>query len=200
MALASPDPRRPMPARSVVVKQPPIDAGRGNHRMRATSPRIEGGRVPSLGDLLRRKAMIGSNHRKTGSAKWNGRANVNPSLVQVGLGALKKPVGTPFADGRRIAAGCIKGVPRGSHPRLYILWATPAFKDYKELLKGVHEELERQDRKAPLIGASVAVCLFEGRPYEKGAILICLASEADNLLHAKVSTWPNAHQNGHQNG
>lgn len=29
-----------------------------------------------------------------------------------------------------------------------------------------------------MIGASVAVCLFKGRPHENGALLICLASEA----------------------
>jgi len=73
---------------------------------------------------------------------------------------------------------------------LFVLWLTPSFKPYQRTLDAVSEALSQRGwGDVPLIGSSVAVCLFDGMPHEDGAVLICLASRS---IQAKVAVGENA--------
>lgn len=99
--------------------------------------------------------------------------------VRVSVGKLKSPRGDLVADGAALVEECLDPLDdkRCFPPRLFVLWATPKFKPYRSLLIGIQKKLiERDLRRVPLIGASVAGCIFDEEIYEDGAVLICIAS------------------------
>src|SRR6185369_11372704 len=107
--------------------------------------------------------------------------------VQVVTGRLTRPGGPPFQDGAALVDQCINAIidPERFPPALFVLWLTPAFAGgYRAVLEGIRSQLaQRGSPGVPLIGSSVAVCLFDEKAHEEGALLICLASR---FLKAKV--------------
>jgi signal transduction histidine kinase len=108
--------------------------------------------------------------------------------VQVTLGRLTQPDKTPYQDGVALADQCIDALIDSERfpPALFILWITPAFAGgYRAVLEGIRTRLaQRGWSRVPLIGTSVAVCLFDEKAHERGAVLICLASR---FLKAEVT-------------
>lgn len=101
------------------------------------------------------------------------------SFIYAGL---TEPSGDRVADGQKLARECVRkiskaGDPEHFPPKLFILFATPHFMDFSSLLTGIQAGLADADiSDVPLIGSSVAGCIFGGKLQEKGAVLICLAS------------------------
>ena len=103
------------------------------------------------------------------------------------VGKLKSPSGSLAEDGTRLVEGCIAhlGDPSRFPPALFILLPTPSFVPYRPLLIGVRNKLaDLGFGNVPLIGASVAVCVFDSEAHEQGAMLVCLASR---LVEARAS-------------
>ncbi|NOT60634.1 MAG: hypothetical protein HOP19_10475 [Acidobacteria bacterium] len=108
--------------------------------------------------------------------------------------------GNAERDGKQLALGCIERLSRLNDPaqfppQLLILLTTPAYLDrsrMRKLLNGVSHSFEKADYPAvPLLGCSTAAVFFQRRPYDKGALLICLASR---LLEAQVAIGRQATQ------
>ena len=113
-------------------------------------------------------------------------------------GGLPEASEDAFADGEYLAQRCLTkhaeiDNPEQFPPGLLILLTSPAYGDVAEaqsLLDGVHRTFARDGHHdVPLIGCSVAAVFYEGQLYERGALLVCLASR---MLEAKVAVRPNA--------
>jgi signal transduction histidine kinase len=126
-----------------------------------------------------------------------------------------KYIGSPFADGKKLAQGCLDKLkelddPEQFPPRLLMLLASPAYLDSikaEQLLKGVTQVFERaghpvfdekggrrdekDSRRLELMGCSVAAVFFDKHVWPTGALLICLASR---LLDARVEANPDLGQ------
>src|SRR5580658_70562 len=100
------------------------------------------------------------------------------TYIQVGLGTLKKPSHNRSEDGISLVEGCLKGIePSRCPPKLFVLWATPSFQAYHELLTSIGAQLQQQGLgSVPLIGSSVAACVFDREAHEHGAVLLCFGS------------------------
>jgi len=109
-----------------------------------------------------------------------------PNYVQVVVGKRAEPSGDPEADGRDLARQCLEQIDRRRFPpRLFVLWATPDFQPYEQVLAGIRAELAASKAAdVPLIGTSAAAVWFDQKVREHGVLLICLASK---LIDAKVA-------------
>lgn len=116
------------------------------------------------------------------------------TYLQLTYGAFKSPTDKAVQDGRELVCQClapIKDLDRFP-PRLLVLLATPSWQPYRPLLAGIHAELEtRGMRDVPLIGSSVAACVFDHGVHEEGALLVCLASL---FIEARVALAPQARE------
>ena len=113
-----------------------------------------------------------------------------PTYVQVVVGKLAVPSGDSNADGRDLVRQCLDQIEHERFPpQLFILWATPDFKPYEELLTGIRDELTADLRTVPLIGTSAAAVWFDQKVHEHGVVLTCLASK---WIEAKVAVAENA--------
>lgn len=99
-------------------------------------------------------------------------------------GVLECPSANRYEDGQNLFRQCLEKIDQEIDgrtrfpPKLFILWATPAFADYQELLREIQEAKNSAlFEKTPLIGTTAGAVLFDGDVYEQGAVLICLASE-----------------------
>jgi GAF domain-containing protein len=123
------------------------------------------------------------------------RRVIGRNYIRVTIGKKKSPGTSARDDGRQLASQCLEYLDdrRQFPPRLLVLWATPAFRPgYPELLGGIRERMaEEACGEVPLIGSSVAVCLFDMSPHEEGAVLFCLASR---FLEAKVTVATGARE------
>lgn len=140
--------------------------------------------APSADAEIRPARQVSTTKHETGARK--------NTYLKVTLGKLTKPSGSPVQDGATLVEQCIDAINDLSQfpPQLLILWATPRFQPYRAVLAGIHNKLaERGLAGVPLIGSSVAVCLFDEAPHEDGAVLICLASR---LLAATLAVGRNA--------
>jgi signal transduction histidine kinase/transcriptional regulator with GAF, ATPase, and Fis domain len=83
-------------------------------------------------------------------------------------------------------------------PRLLILLTSPSYSnqsDAQSLIEGIQEQFVKKcEKKIPLIGSSVSAVFFDGKVYEKGALLICLTSR---FIDAKVAVGKNVSFNHH---
>lgn len=114
------------------------------------------------------------------------------TYVRLTVGSLERPSGEPLADGAHLAQGCIDALeaPDAFPPRLFLLLATPGFQPFRPVLVGVRNRLaDFGFAGVPLVGASVAVCLFDGMAHEEGAMLVCLASR---FISARAGVAPEA--------
>jgi signal transduction histidine kinase len=119
------------------------------------------------------------------------------TYIQVGLGTLKKPSNNRSADGISLVEGCLKGTELSRcPPKLFVLWATPSFQAYHELLTSIGAQLQQQGLgSVPLIGSSVAACVFDREVHEHGAVLLCFGSrfmEVAISLRLDAQSNPNA--------
>lgn len=103
-----------------------------------------------------------------------------------------------FEDGAQLANDCITQLNKLEDrdqfpPSLLILLASPAYLDLpkaEQLLQGINQPFtEAGFDDVPLIGSSVAAVFFDRRVYEKGALLVCIASR---LIEAQVAIGANA--------
>lgn len=109
------------------------------------------------------------------------------SYVQMTVGRLAGPGRDPAEDGGHLARQCLDAIddPSRFPPRLFILLATAAFRPYQCVLAGIRNVLFAKGiAEVPLVGSSVAVCLFDGEAHPEGALLVCLASR---FLSAKAA-------------
>ncbi len=129
-----------------------------------------------------------------------------PIYVHVAVGKRSEPSGPSEeslrADGRELARQCLQqidAIENGRErfpPRLFTLWATPAFAgidNFASLLAGIHEVLLENhinSEAAPLIGTSASAVWFDAEVRENGAVLICQASK---WIKAKVAVAENVH-------
>jgi signal transduction histidine kinase len=123
--------------------------------------------------------------------KTRPRAN---TYLRVSCGKLKSPGPLAEKDGLKLVQDCLhplEGDRKIFPPKLFILWVTPAFcPQIQPLLQGAQEALVRyRCHTVPLVGASVAVCVFDGAAHEQGAVLTCLASR---FLQAFAAVCPGA--------
>ncbi|MBI4603651.1 MAG: hypothetical protein HY721_16990 [Planctomycetes bacterium] len=112
--------------------------------------------------------------------------------LQVLYGGLSAPKESRIEDGVALVNRCLAGLddPMGFPPAIFILWATKAFQPYADLLAGIRRRLKQKALdQVPVIGASVAACLFDGEAHERGAVLTCLASR---LLKARAAVGTGA--------
>ncbi len=121
---------------------------------------------------------------------------VNRNYVRIVIGTKKQFASDARQVGSELADQCLSSLGNSLHfpPQLLILWATPAFKSsFGELIGGLRERVA-QDHPGdvPLIGSSVAACLFDGAPYDESAVLLCIASQ---FVKATVATGENARLN-----
>jgi signal transduction histidine kinase len=108
------------------------------------------------------------------------------TYLRVALGTLKRSPQEPLeSDARRLVDRCAARL-RGEEvhpPKLFVLWLTKAFRPFETTLQAIHDALASQGwGDVPLIGSSVAVCLFDGDGHEDGAVLTCLAS-------SRIEAW-----------
>ncbi|MBI5821361.1 MAG: hypothetical protein HZA88_20530 [Verrucomicrobia bacterium] len=116
------------------------------------------------------------------------------TFVRFAVGKLKSPSDSPSNDGASLAQQCLDflGDKERFRPQLFVFLPTGAFAPYRSVLLGVRNRLADEGfGDVPLIGASVAVCLFDEDAYERGALLVCLGSrfikaEAAVAVDAKV--------------
>ncbi|MBI4604605.1 MAG: hypothetical protein HY721_21805 [Planctomycetes bacterium] len=102
-----------------------------------------------------------------------------PTHLRVTFGELRRPGASSQEDAARLVRGCLEAIEDLEQfpPKLFVLWATQSFEPYGPLLGAVRAELEeRRLGGVPLVGASVAACLFAGGVHEEGAVLVCLSS------------------------
>lgn len=121
--------------------------------------------------------------------------------LHIGLGTLSTPLKSIRLSGRCLVADCLRGIDFERHPpRLFVLWATKKFFPFEELLSGIYDGLEAEAdklnggvlRDVPLIGSSVAACMFHEDVHPDGALLLCFASR---FIQAEVAVGENAHDN-----
>ena len=100
-------------------------------------------------------------------------------------GGLTAPSERAFADGEDLAKQCIdkwKQIdnPEQFPPSLLILLASPAYLEQpkaSQLVSGVQEAFTKEyQHEPPLIGSSVGAVFFDQQIYERGALLVFLAS------------------------
>src|SRR4051812_22263445 len=100
------------------------------------------------------------------------------AYIRMMCGHVDGPGQSPVDDSETLVDRCLEGLDPERHPpALFVLWMTPAFEDrYRLGIEAVLGRLaERGFASVPLIGSSVAACLFDGQVYERGALLVCLA-------------------------
>jgi signal transduction histidine kinase len=105
--------------------------------------------------------------------------------IKVGFGCVTAPSAHCTSnDGAELAKQCLKEIDASDFkPRLFILLATPAFGTCAPLLSSLNAELSRRNLETvALIGCSVAACIYDGAVVDKGAVLICLAVDSDEVL------------------
>lgn len=121
--------------------------------------------------------------------------------LHIGLGTLSSPPNSIRESGRLLVDECLGGIDPERHPvRLFVLWVTQSFQPFNQLLDGIHEELAQKSREpgfaalneVPLIGASVAACMFEEDVHPNGALLLCFASR---FMQAKAGVGERAQDN-----
>jgi|GEM_PF-2533306 len=117
-------------------------------------------------------------------------------------GGIAERGATPATDGAEIAQKCLRqleetGNPEQFPPRLLILLTSSAYSDegqITEMLTSIRQtvahyksrifsDVESESREVPLIGSSVDAVFFNRQVYERGALLVCLASR---LVEAEV--------------
>ena len=103
------------------------------------------------------------------------------TYLRVTYGGVDIPGISASQDGTKLVDQCIDSISDLSRfpPKLFILWATSAYQNnYPDLLAGINHSLADNNLETvPVVGSSVAVCLFDGHVCESGAVLICLASQ-----------------------
>src|SRR6266446_1285764 len=119
---------------------------------------------------------------------------------------IEKPGDRALEDGNKLASQCLEKLqaindPEQFPPKLLLLLISAEYlggEDQldevraRQLIAGVRQSFfEAGHRDVPLIGSSVAAVFYEKEIYEKGALLICLASR---MLEASVSVSTNVSQ------
>jgi signal transduction histidine kinase len=111
--------------------------------------------------------------------------------------------GDAYNEGVTLAIDCLEQLaklnnPERFPPSLLILLTSPRYsevEDAEHLLNGIHDTFVRahsNQREVPLIGCGVAAVFCDMEVYERGAVLICLAS---HLLRARMGVGVDARQN-----
>lgn len=109
------------------------------------------------------------------------------AYFQLTRGFLERPLHSLVADGESLVDQCLNElVTDVLPPQLLILWITPAFADrYRLLVEAIHSRLiERGLGAVPLVGSTVAACIYGDRVHKDGALLCCLSSR---FLEARVA-------------
>ena len=122
--------------------------------------------------------------------------------IKVGIGCLTNPspgLMDSRQDGAELAKRCLNEINvSGFTPCLCILLATPAFQASDTLLTGIREELARRHPEAvPLIGCSVSACIHDGAAFDRGAVLVCMATdmlEVNKSISIPISAGPNTQE------
>lgn len=113
------------------------------------------------------------------------------TYCQVTHGYLHSPGGILQDDVCNLLKGCISQAADTTlfPPKLLLLWLTPAFRDvygsYENVLREIYVHLSDVKRDSvPLIGCSVAACIFDKDVHLEGALLTCFSSK---YLEARVA-------------
>ena len=117
----------------------------------------------------------------------------NSRHIRVVAGRLRGIQSTPQLSAAALVDDCVRRLSEGAKrfpPKLFVLWLTPAFQPYEKLVPELRAALDAAGfSDVPLIGASVAVCLFDGDAHEEGAVLLAFAS---SLMQVTVGIGENA--------
>lgn len=124
-------------------------------------------------------------------------------FLSYAYGGIRKAGTDHRADGEKLATRCLADLHEKSgdafQPKLLVLLASPAYleneNDAQQLLDGINAVFNENYDSVPLIGSSVAAVFFGGKIYDKGALLVCLASD---LIKIKVGCGEHARTHGDQ--
>lgn len=92
-------------------------------------------------------------------------------------------------DGNRLVGRLVEQIERDPPPEhlpvvLYLLFATPGFKNYQRFLTGIHAAFEKKGmaRNAPLLGCSISASITNHGFSTTGAALVALHSDAVRVI------------------
>lgn len=100
------------------------------------------------------------------------------AYIDTRIETLREPSGSAEQDAAKLVQSVVGVTPAGDFPpRLFVLFLTRPFMPFDGFVKSVRKQLNKAGLSdVPLIGASVAACLFDQNVHESGAVLIGIAS------------------------